>query len=289
MWFTHILQGWFVDTGDTVLKYSILSLILRYHVPSWSFCPRGRGPFNKNSSLAYVIAQVINWNNIDEHLCRHISLGYNELTYSRPLMSHPHTRARVVHCKSLWEKFPWTILRLWFVAIPKKLACLRRSPNIESDSYKWSKSLQTQIMSGNQTTIISIITEGFSRHVIRRRFVLEARTLWWKRLLMSVNLTSFLVEITASLSRARAWHVVIRMKYLCSVPITHCVLLHVNLPPFPKETQIARFMGPTWGLPRSCRPQVGPMLSPWTLLSGLIHMYRMPTVCASARQVLGVW
>ena len=33
------------------------------------------------------------------------------------------------------------------------------------------------------------------------------------------------------------------------------------------STQIARFMGPTWGPPGSCRPQMGPMLAPWTLLS----------------------
>ena len=33
-------------------------------------------------------------------------------------------------------------------------------------------------------------------------------------------------------------------------------------------TQIAEFMGPTWGPPGSCRPQMGPMLAPWTLLSG---------------------
>ena len=32
--------------------------------------------------------------------------------------------------------------------------------------------------------------------------------------------------------------------------------------------QIARFMGPTWGPPGSCRPQMGPMLTPRTLLSG---------------------
>ena len=32
--------------------------------------------------------------------------------------------------------------------------------------------------------------------------------------------------------------------------------------------QIARFMGSTWGQPGSCRPQMGPMLAPWTLLSG---------------------
>ena len=33
-------------------------------------------------------------------------------------------------------------------------------------------------------------------------------------------------------------------------------------------TQIAKFMGPTWGPPGSWRPQMGPMLAPWTLLSG---------------------
>ena len=27
-------------------------------------------------------------------------------------------------------------------------------------------------------------------------------------------------------------------------------------------------MGPTWGPPGSCRPQMGPMLAPWTSLSG---------------------
>ena len=35
-----------------------------------------------------------------------------------------------------------------------------------------------------------------------------------------------------------------------------------------KATQIAKFMGPTWSPPGSCRPQMGPMLTPWTLLSG---------------------
>ena len=29
-------------------------------------------------------------------------------------------------------------------------------------------------------------------------------------------------------------------------------------------------MGPTWGPPGSCRPQMGPMLAPWTLLSGYL-------------------
>ena len=32
---------------------------------------------------------------------------------------------------------------------------------------------------------------------------------------------------------------------------------------------IARFMGPTWGPSGADRTQVGPMLAPWTLLSGI--------------------
>ena len=37
--------------------------------------------------------------------------------------------------------------------------------------------------------------------------------------------------------------------------------------------QIAKFTGPTWGPPRSCRPKMGPMLAPSTLLSGDVSSY----------------
>ena len=39
-----------------------------------------------------------------------------------------------------------------------------------------------------------------------------------------------------------------------------------------KRSQLARFMGPTRGPPGSCRPQMGPMLAPWTLLSVIISI-----------------
>ena len=35
-------------------------------------------------------------------------------------------------------------------------------------------------------------------------------------------------------------------------------------------SSVARFIGPTWDPSGSCRPQMGPMLAPWTLLSGLL-------------------
>ena len=31
-----------------------------------------------------------------------------------------------------------------------------------------------------------------------------------------------------------------------------------------------KFMGPTWGRPGSCRPETGPIVAPWTLLSGYV-------------------
>ena len=43
--------------------------------------------------------------------------------------------------------------------------------------------------------------------------------------------------------------------------------------------KIARFMGPTWGSPGSCRPHMGPMLAPWTLLSGMQWPLRKANGC----------
>ena len=40
-----------------------------------------------------------------------------------------------------------------------------------------------------------------------------------------------------------------------------------------KPALIARFMGPTWGPSGADRPQVGPMLAPWTFLSGRLTTY----------------
>ena len=50
------------------------------------------------------------------------------------------------------------------------------------------------------------------------------------------------------------------------------------------QTQIAKFMGPTWDPPGSCRPQVGPMLTPGTLLSWKAKAYlkiQFYSVCLS--------
>ena len=49
--------------------------------------------------------------------------------------------------------------------------------------------------------------------------------------------------------------------------IWRCCFASIGIP-IVEITQIAKFMGPTWGPPGSCRPQMGPKLAPWTLLSG---------------------
>ena len=60
------------------------------------------------------------------------------------------------------------------------------------------------------------------------------------------------------------------------------------------STQIAKFMGPTWGPPGSCRPLMDPMLVPWTLLSGYLLNTRQPpevmsSHCNFLQEPLGLW
>ena len=49
------------------------------------------------------------------------------------------------------------------------------------------------------------------------------------------------------------------------------------------DTQIAMFMGSKWDPSGSCRPQMGPMLAPWILLSGYIICD-----CARGRPILTI-
>ena len=56
-----------------------------------------------------------------------------------------------------------------------------------------------------------------------------------------------------------------------------CVMYPIMVFVFHKQADlnphIARLMRPTWGPPGSCRPQVGPILAPWTLLSWSLCSY----------------
>ena len=54
-----------------------------------------------------------------------------------------------------------------------------------------------------------------------------------------------------------------------------------------RTTMIARFIGPTWGPSGAVRTRVGPMLAPWTLLSGNTQFIRLHTIhiCLTQRIV----
>ena len=51
------------------------------------------------------------------------------------------------------------------------------------------------------------------------------------------------------------------LQYHVQISVADILSLYIN------HTQIAKSMGPTWGPPGTCWPQMGPMLAPWTLLS----------------------
>ena len=57
-------------------------------------------------------------------------------------------------------------------------------------------------------------------------------------------------------------------------------------------TQITKFMGPTWGPPESCRPEMGPMLGPWNSLSGYVkHVlaFLWSSTMTKQHAIFGCW
>ena len=63
----------------------------------------------------------------------------------------------------------------------------------------------------------------------------------------------------------------VRAKYFFKIWVmSSCTLCKLGSTSIMIGSQIAKFMGPTWGPPGSCRPQMGSMLAPWALLSGIV-------------------
>ena len=78
-----------------------------------------------------------------------------------------------------------------------------------------------------------------------------------------------------------AWHDFVWLAHFCCAG--ECGLHIISVP------QIARFMGPTWGPPESCRPQVGPMLVPWTcyqVCRWMMHHVHMTLQCFKQRSTV---
>ena len=92
--------------------------------------------------------------------------------------------------------------------------------------------------------------------------------LWWaSQVVGDTTMTSILVSIPITDDSAVRFIVPVR-----DMTTVVCVSTIHNVPDsFPESvlSQMARFMGPTWCQFGADRTQVGPMLAPWTLLSGI--------------------
>ena len=63
------------------------------------------------------------------------------------------------------------------------------------------------------------------------------------------------------------WHIVCRCGECCVYVLWSSCGMRLNKAQ--NTPEIVKFMGPAWGPPGSCRPQIGPMLAPWNLFSGI--------------------
>ena len=79
--------------------------------------------------------------------------------------------------------------------------------------------------------------------------------------------SSVCMTLSPSLISSRAWTANIYLNVI--VQLGRCKQIIQGLTYLTLKREIARFMGPTWGPSGADRTQVGPMLAPWTLLSGI--------------------
>ena len=101
-------------------------------------------------------------------------------------------------------------------------------------------------------------------------------------------MTTAYTDISMPTCEGHLWSVFVGLKYefMCCLCVCYAICNRVLYwamiyQESGIQSQITKFMGPTWGPPRSCRPQVGTILAPWTLLSGVesclykVHFYSL--------------
>ena len=98
----------------------------------------------------------------------------------------------------------------------------------------------------------------------------ECKTTWYNKIHLNVFHTSSTRDLYLN-----AWGIKI---WSCLSESTRSIADKISL-----WTQIAKYLAPTWGPPGSCRPQMGPMLAPWTLLSGRAFIWASFWECNSSK------
>ena len=109
----------------------------------------------------------------------------------------------------------------------------------------------------------------------------------WRPSCLGLNVLNWLgTEHNRPMPVKQPWS--INQKEFTKYGLIPMVWINRNGPGIPKLPQIARFMGSTWGPPGSCRPQMGPMLAPWTLLSETLPLRLTRKLCMQAVKPNGV-
>ena len=130
----------------------------------------------------------------------------------------------------------------------------------ECRSKKTTKPCVTGLCEGN-----SPVTGEFRS---QRASNAEKVSIWWRHHVLNQSITLIKQCISPCVPQL-CFFCNICSFYLTLLIMLHWLQVHLQVmcslhcgyrPPSPK---IARFMGPTWGPPGSCRPQMGPMLAPW--------------------------
>ena len=165
---------------------------------------------------------------------------------------------------------------------PSSLAALQWSGSIHRNPYN---DVTTSAMASQITTLTTVYSTVNSRHRLKKPSMLHLTGL---RVGNSPVTGEFPAQWASNAENVSIWwrhHVYQMLHYTCKltwntfhlsylITISHCDVTKVNrwhhnsTTVFILKTQIAEFMGPTWGPPGSFRPQMGPMLAPWILLSG---------------------
>ena len=90
---------------------------------------------------------------------------------------------------------------------------------------------------------------------------------------ISANYAFGICNLKRLLYKGYCWCVIVAIEssgYIVSYLTPYQPVLYIHRPQsWPALSLIASFMGPTWGPTGADRTQVGPMLAPWTLLSGV--------------------
>ena len=119
--------------------------------------------------------------------------------------------------------------------------------------------LDNGLAPNRQQNIISTNDDSVQRHSYAARGEMSLNIELYSRTVLWFKLTS--ISYTHRKTRISNYMCLI-LRDACTYPhpdVANNILLCICLWRSVKSSQIARIMGPTWGPPGSCRPQVGPM------------------------------